>query len=190
MCIVSYRSCWCYLGISKFINLDYPFLSTSTPIELIWTQMIATLGQLFSSLIFSRLRNSITPERPFDGPGENGTEEWKVKVLVTQSCPTLCNPMDHSLPGSSVHGILQARILECVAIPFSTKGSSQPRDQTGVSCTAGRFFTVWATREEWKWHKIRGRDISWESLIVKYTNTSQILMCVKSRWSRVRVWES
>ena len=56
--IVSFRSRWYYLGISKFINLDYPFLSTSTPIELIWTQMIATLWQLFSSLIFSRLRNS------------------------------------------------------------------------------------------------------------------------------------
>ena len=50
----------------------------------------------------------------------------KVKVLVTQSCLTLCNPMDCSLPGSSVHGILQARILKCVAISFSS-GFSQPR---------------------------------------------------------------
>ena len=50
-----------------------------------------------------------------------------VKVLVSQSCLTLCDPMDHSLSGSSVHGILQARILECVAIPFS-RGSSWPRD--------------------------------------------------------------
>ena len=48
---------------------------------------------------------------------------------VTQSCPTLCNPMDRGLPGSSVHGILQARILEWVAISFS-RGSSQLRDQT------------------------------------------------------------
>ena len=55
----------------------------------------------------------------------------KVKVLVTQSCPTLCDPMDCSLPGSSVHGFLQARILEWVAIPFS-RGSSQPRDETWV----------------------------------------------------------
>ena len=67
-------------------------------------------------------------------------------VLVAQLCPTLCNPMDCSLPGNSVHGILQARILEWVAIPFS-KGSSQFRDWTWVSCIAGRFFTVWATRE-------------------------------------------
>ena len=57
-----------------------------------------------------------------------------------QSCPTLCNPMDCSPPGSSVHGILQARILEWVAVP-SSKGSFQPKDQTCVSCIAGRFFT-------------------------------------------------
>ena len=53
-------------------------------------------------------------------------ESEKVKVLVTQSCPTLCDPMDYSPPGSSVHGISQARILE-VAIPFS-KGSFKPRN--------------------------------------------------------------
>ena len=65
--------------------------------------------------------------------------------LVTKSCPTLCNPMDCSLPDSSVHRILQARILEWVAIPFS-RGSSWPRDQTRVSCIAGRFFTIWGTK--------------------------------------------
>ena len=65
-------------------------------------------------------------------------------MLVTQSCPALCDPMDYSLPGSSVHGILQARILEWVAIPFS-RGSSQPRDQTQVSCISGKFFTIWAS---------------------------------------------
>ena len=53
--------------------------------------------------------------------------EVKVKMLVAQSCLILCNPMDCNLPGSSVHGILQARILEWVMIPFS-RGSSQPRD--------------------------------------------------------------
>ena len=65
---------------------------------------------------------------------------------VVQSCPTLGNLMDGSLPGSSVHGILQARILEWVAIPFSRR-SSQTKDQTWVSCTAGRSFMVWATKE-------------------------------------------
>ena len=54
--------------------------------------------------------------------------------------------MDCSLAGSSVHGILQTRLLEWVAIPFS-RGSSQPSDQTQVSCTAGSFLTIWATRE-------------------------------------------
>ena len=62
---------------------------------------------------------------------------------VTKSCPTFCDSMDSSPPGSSVHGISQARILEWVAI-FSSKRSSQPRDQTRVSCTEGRFFTCWA----------------------------------------------
>ena len=63
-----------------------------------------------------------------------------------QSCLTLCDPMDCSPPGSSVHEIFQTRILEWVAISFS-RGSSQPRHQTQVSCITGRFFTDWATRE-------------------------------------------
>ena len=68
------------------------------------------------------------------------------KLLLTQSCLTLWDPMDCSLPASSVHGILQARILEWVAMSFS-RGSSWLRDQTWVSCIAGRFFTIWATKE-------------------------------------------
>ena len=67
-------------------------------------------------------------------------------VKVAQLCPTLCDLMDYSLPGSSVHGILQARILDWVAFPFS-RGSSQPRDWTQVSHIVGGFFTSWATRE-------------------------------------------
>ena len=66
---------------------------------------------------------------------------FKKLKLVTQSCLTLCDPMDCSPPGSSVHGILQARILECIAIPFS-RGSSQPRDRTQVSCIAGRLYLM------------------------------------------------
>ena len=72
-----------------------------------------------------------------------GFISWKVKVKVTQLWRTLCNPMDCSLPGSCLHGILQAKILEWAAVPFS-RGFSWPRNQTGVSCIAGRFFTVWA----------------------------------------------
>ena len=64
-----------------------------------------------------------------------------VKVKVTQSCPTLCNPVDCSLPGSSVHGILQARVLEWVAISFS-RGSSRPRDRTQVSHIGSRCFNL------------------------------------------------
>ena len=71
--------------------------------------------------------------------------EWKWSE-VAQSCPTPCDPMDCNLPGSSICGILQARILEWVAISFSRR-SSQPRDQTQVSCITGRRFTIWATRD-------------------------------------------
>ena len=66
------------------------------------------------------------------------------EVKVSQSCPTFCHPMD-----CIVHGLLQTRILEWVAFPFS-RGSSQPRGQTQVSPTAGGFFTSWATREAQK----------------------------------------
>ena len=62
--------------------------------------------------------------------------QTNVKVLAIQSCLTLCDSTDCSLPGSSVHGILQARIQEWIAIPFS-RGSSLPRDQTLLSCIAG-----------------------------------------------------
>ena len=67
-------------------------------------------------------------------------------MLAAQLGPTLCDPMDCSPPGSSVHGILQARVLEWVAISFS-RGTSRPRDQTQDSYIAGEFFTVWATRQ-------------------------------------------
>ena len=85
----------------------------------------------------SRLRNRIQVSLiagwflPFELPR---------KSLVTKSHPTLCDPIDYSLPGSSVHGSLQARKLEWVAIPFSW-GSFPPRDPTQDCCMAGRFFT-------------------------------------------------
>ena len=70
----------------------------------------------------------------------------KMKVLIAQSWPNLCEPMDYSLPDSSVHGISQIRILEWLAILFSRR-SSWPRDWTWISHTAGRFLTIWAIRE-------------------------------------------
>ena len=63
------------------------------------------------------------------------------RCSVAKSCPTLCDPMDCSPPGSSIHGISQARILGWVAIPFS-RGSSRPRDRTHVCCITGGFFTT------------------------------------------------
>ena len=67
-------------------------------------------------------------------------------MLSCQLCLTICNPMDCSPPGSYVHGVSQARMLEWVAISYS-RGSSWPGDQTWLSCITGRFFTIWATRE-------------------------------------------
>ena len=77
------------------------------------------------------------------------TEDYKIHICVfsttqnklAQSCPTLCDPMDCSLSGTSVHGIFQARVLEWIAIALS-RGSSRPRDRTWVSCIADRRFTV------------------------------------------------
>ena len=102
------------------------------------------------------------------------------KLLIVQSCPTLCNPMDWSLPGSSVHRIFQARILKRVVIPFS-RGSSQPRDQTRVSCIAGRFFTTWATRKN---HQTNNkRPVKKSPNVQKKSHV--ILFLTKSRLSRI-----
>ena len=76
-------------------------------------------------------------------PAWSEVKKWSE---VAQSCPTLCDPMDSSLPGSTVHGIFQARVLEWAAISFS-RGSSQTRDRACVFCIADRHFTIWATRE-------------------------------------------
>ena len=86
---------------------------------------------------------------------------------VAQSCPTLCDPVDCNLLGFSVHGILQARILEWIAISFS-RGSSRPRDRTRVSRIEGRCFNLWATREA------RGAQ-------------QMLLECLKNR---TQIWEN
>ena len=88
------------------------------------------------------------PNRPTESESEVG-----------QSCLTLCDPMDGSLPSSAIHEIFQARILEWAAISFS-RGSSQPRDRTWVSCIAVRRFIVWATREaNWKKYSKKGLEL-------------------------------
>jgi len=98
---------------------------------------------------------------PWDSPGKNTGVGFhfllkcmKVKSEreVTQSCPTLCDHTVYSLPGSSLHGILQARILQWIAIHFSG-GSFWPRNWTWVCHIAGRFFITWATRKANQWIK-------------------------------------
>ena len=98
-------------------------------------------------------------------------EYCKVKVKVAQLWPILCDPMDCSQLGSSVHGILQARIPEWVAIPFS-RGSSRPRDWTLVSSIAGRFFIIWATREAPEWPKSLGLSNVSKSVIFELKKVS------------------
>ena len=99
-------------------------------------------GQPLRKAVLSRWEG-VSPVESSTWP--NWLLDPSMKVLVTHSCLTLCHPIDCSPPGSSVHGIFQARILEWVAIPFS-RGSCQPRDRTWVSQIAGGFFTIWSTR--------------------------------------------
>ena len=112
---------------------------------------------MFTEALFSIAKRWKQPKCPFRGMDKQSmvlsiqglrmnTEDLVKQVLAAQLCPTLWDPVDCSPPGSSVHEILQVRILEWDVIPFS-RGSSQPRDRTQVSCIAGRFFTVWATTE-------------------------------------------
>ena len=111
-------------------------------------QMLESLNQIFSFL-FQNLglcRLVALSKAQTDRYLSPNSQCERQKVEVAQLCLTLWDPMDYSLPASSVHGILQARILEWVATPYS-RGSSWPRDWTWVSSIAGRFFTMWATRE-------------------------------------------
>ena len=91
-----------------------------------------------------------------------------VYILVAQSCLTLCEPMNCNSPSSSVHGIFQARIMGWVDIPFS-RGSSQPKDWTHISCIAGRFFTIWDTREALRfWYY---QMTLWEKAMTPHSST-------------------
>ena len=99
-------------------------------------------------------------------------------LVVVQSTPTLCDPMDCSLPGSSVLGILQARILEWVAISFS-RGSSLPRDWTWVSHIGGRHFNLWATREAYPLPKCYINHFwNWLPQLEKLFLDIPVLMCL------------
>ena len=104
---------------------------------------------------------------------------------VTQLCPTVWDPMDCSLPGSSVHGIFQARVLEWVAISFS-RGSSQPRYWTWVSHIACRHFTLWAPREAqcWSWSSKYFGHLMW-----RVDSLGKTLMLGKIWGRREREWQ-
>ena len=117
----------------------------STPVKVEFYLWLSIDGCLEVNIVNPSIRSvDLGSTVPFAGSlsnslGQHG--ETPEPVLVAQLCLTLCDPMYCSPPGSSVHGILKARILEWIAISFS-RGSSQPRDQTQVSCIAGRFFTI------------------------------------------------
>ena len=115
-----------YLGVYKGVGSHSLLQGSSQPMD--WIQVSWTAGEFFTV--------RATREALY----------WQQILLVVQLCPTHCDPTDCSPPGSSVHGILQARILMWVAIP-SSRGSSQSRDQTWVTCLIGRLFTIWATKE-------------------------------------------
>ena len=89
---------------------------------------------------------------------------------VAQLCPTLSDTMDCSLLGSSVHGILQASVLEWGAIAFSRR-SCRPRDRTQVSCIVGRRFTMWATREVWEKQ-------------TAHSNAGELVRSVEDQWEQ------
>ena len=99
--------------------------------------LFLSIRESLHAQIFISIQRQVVSEIPWRNQSE---------VLVTEPWLTLCNPMVCSPSGSSVHEIPQARILELVDILFS-RGSSRSRDPTQVSCIAGRFFSIWATRD-------------------------------------------
>ena len=111
---------------------------------------------------------------------------WKEKKSeVAQSCPALCDPMDCSPPGSSVHGIFQAIVLEWIAISFS-RGSSWPRDQTQVSRIIDRCFTIWATREVTSWEMLDWMKHKLESRLPGEISITSDMQMTPPLWQKVK----
>ena len=102
--------------------------------------------QMLRNQTYPLQSKNLSPLTPSFGLTTRHVESLVPCGLVTKSCLTLANSMDYTPPGSSLHGIFQASILECIAISFS-RWSSGPRNRTRVSCIAGGFFTNLATRE-------------------------------------------
>ena len=148
-----------YLNFVKRVHLQLNVLKDSRTMNLEWDRLLS-LWILERPFIFQRWnrgtsmawgsQSSINVNiryftiDPLGKPWGTCIRKGK-ESEVAQSCPTLRDPMDCSLSGSSIHGIFQARVLEWIAISFS-RGSSRPRNWTWVSRIAGRCFTVWATR--------------------------------------------
>ena len=140
----SRQECWSGLPFPSPGNLPYPRIEPGSPALQADSLLSEPPGKShMASLIL--LRKVPRLASPLPVPLSNHGQ-LEVLVLVTQSCLRLCDHVDCSPPGSSVRGILQARTLESVAIPFP-RVSPRPRDRTWVSCAAGRFFAVRATRE-------------------------------------------
>ena len=142
MCLVVHRRCafvnpWLGWGIDlhSYRSILQTFSVTPDSLSIPWSgwQLLISSPPTWNHTCVSLLHRWLEERR-----------KWSCSVV------SVCDPMGRSLPGSSVRGIFQARILEWVAISFS-RGSSQPRDQTRVSCAAGRLFAVWATREAHRW---------------------------------------
>ena len=146
---MSRYSFWCYYVMSLSLFIIFILKSICLSISSL-TLISIWMEYLFHPLTFSLCVclgwKWVSCREHIYGPyffnSLNHSMSLKVRVLVTQSYPSLCDPMDCSPPGSSVHGILQVRILEWIAIPLSM-GSSWSRDWTQVSHIAGRFFTGW-----------------------------------------------
>ena len=140
VCVCTHACVW-LMTLSSSTLTELPFSSLRIALELLGYRVIIFIPYkkvevsvnanqafrlLLSGITFSKLK------------WKKKKKSEKSKVKVTQSYPTLCDHMDYT-----AHGILQTRILEWVVFPFS-RGSSQPKDQTQVSCTAGRFFVPFA----------------------------------------------
>ena len=107
----------------------------------------------------------------------------ETEVKVTQSsCPAICDPMDYT-----VHGILQARILERIAVCFSRE-SSQPRDRTQLSHIAGRIFTSWATRKAWWEWKRRAKKLAWNSTLKKQRSWQPAPSQKSRKWKQWQIF--
>ena len=148
-----------YFGLKKEGNLR---CLTDTEDLAKWNKAV-TKGQISCDPEHTKHQDESVHRDPMEGVrgGQLGPEfgktetswGWMVAFFskqseCTQSCLTLCDPRDCS---SSVHGILQARLLEWILIPCS-RASSPPRDWTWISCTEGRFFIIWATRDIYSYH--------------------------------------